>query len=1568
MAEMNSTKDVYVETAAFRRTLERTENNRQVVVTGPKKSGKSCLGHAILRHYHEKGFQPLIVKIFPELREHVSRSSMQVVLFDHVFGRDQLDSFETWLDSLPVECATEGKLKAIFTVNDCVFKQITQRHPTFTENFDTVDLFNMSQLLTDEEKKLILKMHWNQRNPSRPPLSHNDVHNILRQKYQTVMFPYDCAQYAANPDDKFPGDQEGVRCDMSGPNVTIHLSPAMRQGPNSDPCLLYEQYLPIHWQHDFLKKYDGELENHEISSANAQQSTTAHLHQQVEKFKQTELHSACRVGNVEKVKTLLSDGEDPDVGDCSNSTPLHVASYKGQEEVVRVLLSHNADKTATDIAGWSPLLLASLKGHTAIVELLLTHGKVSKAEENVSVDINFECCYEHKRLVQELRSCELAKTRKHAKKISLCRHCCDVKYRHLIENIQRHNQYVNKGTSCCKLTALYLASQGGHTAAVQVLLKHGACTDVIGDSDLEYYTWEETAAAENMKERETVSRPGYPERTVDGRKVGRSEPYRPEPNRWRYQWTALHPASSFGNVEVVQLLLKYFGSARQTTMHVACCTGQSKVVEMLRDYGIPTNVRDKDSNLPLHVACRARWVEKVRPSLRQSVTDRLTEIIKTLLKFNPKDVQKVGEDRKSPLSLACRHGSARMVHCLLEYGAEGDEPGLVMIACERGDAGILKVLLENKADIDEGNEASVLAGEDSPLYIACEEGFGEVVETLIAHGHRTDYKHESGWGTLLHIALLSTKLSRNIVEQLLQTKKIDVDAVNCRGDSPLHIACQKRLLNIMDLLLDAGASVDIQNSDGKTPLHLTWEHFFPDSEGDQVLCNMLEILLQRNSNPCKLANNGKCPLYKACGKVCRHRSGLEMLLLHMAEHNITTPSIQELSEKTQDTRGLQQIVPPAATALHVACQYSCEGVMDRVLGDNVNTTDENGTTPLLAAVKAKHHNVKIVRTLLENQAQVNSRDNQGVTVLQAYIDNTQRDSQVLELLLQHRVDLGQPDRKGNTLLHHADRLTDGEVDMIGASGLLTSDIVNAHTDDGDTPLHIACRANRLKAAEMLVTSGASVEIKNNREESPESIAKRYKICHLLGIFANQRKNPEEDDSLARSSATTTAAEAVDSNSTTTTAAVDNSSTNTTAGVDNSSSSTTNTATVDNSSTSTTNTAAVDNSSTNTTTAAVDNSSTSTTNTAAVDNSSTSTNTAAVDSTTTTTTAAADNSSTSTTAAVDNSSTNTTAGVNNSSTNTTTAAVDNSSTSTTTTAAVDISSITTTAAVDNSSTSTTAAVDISSITTTAAVDNSSTNTTAAVDKSSTTTTAAFDNSSTTTTTAAVDNSSTTTTTAAVDNSSTTSTAAVDDEDQAAEDHLLSTALQQSSTDNPTEHPQIPAVVRPEQDLNEAQFPLHMACRNGHDSVVLELLAGGKPTESLCGRNRTALHYASEGGHCVAVHYLLQHGARTETADNEGRTALHLACIGGHGSIATLLLKKGAEADACDHDGNTPLHLSAGEGHTHVCLVLVHHGARLDMINKEKQTAVDLVNEEHKDLKILLQKEQHRDGLKRKLLGQ
>ena len=68
---------------------------------------------------------------------------------------------------------------------------------------------------------------------------------------------------------------------------------------------------------------------------------------------------------------------------------------------------------------------------------------------------------------------------------------------------------------------------------------------------------------------------------------------------------------------------------------------------------------------------------------------------------------------------------------------------------------------------------------------------------------------------------------------------------------------------------------------------------------------------------------------------------------------------------------------------------------------NVNTRDENGFTPLLAA--AKQGQILIVQYLLEKGAHVNARDNNGMTALMWAIWNGHTD--IAQLLMNHKTNV-----------------------------------------------------------------------------------------------------------------------------------------------------------------------------------------------------------------------------------------------------------------------------------------------------------------------------------------------------------------------------------------------------------------------------------------------------------------------------------------------------------------------------------------------------------------------------------
>jgi ankyrin repeat protein len=104
---------------------------------------------------------------------------------------------------------------------------------------------------------------------------------------------------------------------------------------------------------------------------------------------------------------------------------------------------------------------------------------------------------------------------------------------------------------------------------------------------------------------------------------------------------------------------------------------------------------------------------------------------------------------------------------------------------------------------------------------------------------------------LLHMALLPPKDRTPIavIEYLLR-QGVEVNAKDCYGNTPLIYAARAKYIEAMRLLLDHGASIDLANNDGVTPLRQTLlsKPFSLDAT---------ELLLARGANPEAKMKNGK---------------------------------------------------------------------------------------------------------------------------------------------------------------------------------------------------------------------------------------------------------------------------------------------------------------------------------------------------------------------------------------------------------------------------------------------------------------------------------------------------------------------------------------------------------------------------------------------------------------------------------------------------------------------------------------------------------------------------------------
>lgn len=83
------------------------------------------------------------------------------------------------------------------------------------------------------------------------------------------------------------------------------------------------------------------------------------------------LHRAAALGDLKKVKELISEGWEIDCEDDNGATPLFVASFKGQAEVVRFLISQGADVNKGNRVGYTSLMTASREKKLEVVKALL---------------------------------------------------------------------------------------------------------------------------------------------------------------------------------------------------------------------------------------------------------------------------------------------------------------------------------------------------------------------------------------------------------------------------------------------------------------------------------------------------------------------------------------------------------------------------------------------------------------------------------------------------------------------------------------------------------------------------------------------------------------------------------------------------------------------------------------------------------------------------------------------------------------------------------------------------------------------------------------------------------------------------------------------------------------------------------------------------------------------------------------------------------------------------------------------------------------------------------------------
>ncbi|XP_053502922.1 caskin-2 isoform X2 [Ictalurus furcatus] len=216
-----------------------------------------------------------------------------------------------------------------------------------------------------------------------------------------------------------------------------------------------------------------------------------------------------------------------------------------------------------------------------------------------------------------------------------------------------------------------------------------------------------------------------------------------------------------------------------------------------------------------------------------------------------------------------------------------------------------------------------------------------------------NYQDPEGFSALHHAALTGTT---DLLSLLLEAHAT-VDIKDSNGMRPLHYAAWQGKTDTVLMLLRAGASVNGASQDGQIPLHLAAQYGHYD---------VSEMLLQHQSNPCCVNKAKKTPLDLAC-----EFGRLKVVQLLLSSNMITTLLEGDSGDPTDSAFN---------TPLHLAARNGHKDIIRLLLkvGININRVTKAGTALHEAALYGK---TEVVRLLLDAGIDSNIRNSYNQTAL-----------------------------------------------------------------------------------------------------------------------------------------------------------------------------------------------------------------------------------------------------------------------------------------------------------------------------------------------------------------------------------------------------------------------------------------------------------------------------------------------------------------------------------------------------------------------------------------------------------